>query len=126
MFDEYFEAPTEGNVAIPPHLPPIANAPNLPNLDEPMVSVSITHNAPYSGNSQSTSNEQSSHVHQGAAVDHSFEVNPSAPTNEAPFVNIFAPKTSENTETSEDQNTATSVHYRKRLNQTTFLSQNVF
>ena len=75
------------------------------------MSVSISQNAPHSDNSQSTSNDQSSHVHQGATVDHSFEENPFAPTDEVPFVNVFAPEESENSNTNEDQNTTTSVHY---------------
>ncbi|GJW44825.1 retrovirus-related pol polyprotein from transposon TNT 1-94 [Tanacetum coccineum] len=41
--------------------------------------------------SPSSSDHQSSNVHHGVAAEHSVEINPFAPADLAPFVNIFAP-----------------------------------
>ncbi|GKD40963.1 hypothetical protein Tco_1261170, partial [Tanacetum coccineum] len=54
------------------------------------ASLSIEEDAP-STSISSYSVQQSSSVHQGVAVDHTLAVNPFAPVDDVPFVNIFAP-----------------------------------
>ncbi|GJU81359.1 retrovirus-related pol polyprotein from transposon TNT 1-94 [Tanacetum coccineum] len=55
------------------------------------VSIFIDQDGPLGNHSPSSSDHQSSSVHHGVAADHSFEVNPFAPANHEPFVNVFAP-----------------------------------
>ncbi|GJZ81882.1 retrovirus-related pol polyprotein from transposon TNT 1-94 [Tanacetum coccineum] len=69
MFDEYFE-PTSVDRLVPP---------------------AHVHEDPIGSHSPLSSSHKSSSVHQGVAVDHSFEVNPFAPADHEPFVNVFAP-----------------------------------
>ena len=76
MFDEYFESPTIDTTTKAPSLPPVADARIPHSLDGPSVSVSFRQDGP------------SPLVQQGLAVDNSFEVNPFAPTDDAPFENI--------------------------------------
>ncbi|GJX53138.1 retrovirus-related pol polyprotein from transposon TNT 1-94 [Tanacetum coccineum] len=86
MFDDYFEPHTV-------HRPiPSAPAANIPvNSINPSVSISVDIDAPSSSQSPSSSDNQSSSVHHGVAAEHSFEVNPFAPADPEPFVNVFAP-----------------------------------
>ncbi|GJT48049.1 retrovirus-related pol polyprotein from transposon TNT 1-94 [Tanacetum coccineum] len=86
MFDEYFE-PTSVVCLVPPI--PAAQVPV--NHSGPSVSISLDQDAPSGSHSPSSSDHQSSSVHQGVAADHSFEVNPFAPADHEPFVNVFAP-----------------------------------
>ncbi|GKB82729.1 retrovirus-related pol polyprotein from transposon TNT 1-94, partial [Tanacetum coccineum] len=55
-----------------------------------------------SNHSPSSSDQQSSLVHHGVAADHSLEVNPFAPADNEPFVNIFAPDPSSEASSSEE------------------------
>ncbi|GJU80950.1 hypothetical protein Tco_1283315 [Tanacetum coccineum] len=56
------------------------------------------------------SNHQSSSVHHGVAVEHSFEVNPFAPADNEPFVNTFAPDPSSKASSSGEITIAESNH----------------
>ncbi|GKF33079.1 hypothetical protein Tco_0106279, partial [Tanacetum coccineum] len=86
MFDEYFETSTVDRL-VPP-----APVPQSPvNHTGPSVSIPIDQEAPSGSHSLSSSDHQSSLVHQGVAVEHSFEVNPFAADDPKPFVNVFAP-----------------------------------
>nr|GEV42009.1 hypothetical protein [Tanacetum cinerariifolium] len=81
MFDEYF-----GPSTVNQHVSP---APV--NLPCPSISISVNRDTPSEGHSPSSSNHQSSFIHHGVAGDYSFKVNPFAPADNEPFVNIFAP-----------------------------------
>nr|GEY47380.1 uncharacterized mitochondrial protein AtMg00810-like [Tanacetum cinerariifolium] len=86
MFDEYFE-PTTVNQQVTP-------APTVYIQVNPLIlsiSISVDQDAPSKGHSPSSSDHQSFSVHHGVAADQSFEVNPFAPVDNEPFVNIFAP-----------------------------------
>ncbi|GJR23167.1 retrovirus-related pol polyprotein from transposon TNT 1-94 [Tanacetum coccineum] len=86
VFDEYFET------SIIDRLVPPAPAPQVPvNPTGPSVSILIDQEAPSGSHSPSSSDHQSSLVHQGVAAEHSFEVNPFAADDPKPFVNVFAP-----------------------------------
>nr|GEV68842.1 retrovirus-related Pol polyprotein from transposon TNT 1-94 [Tanacetum cinerariifolium] len=87
MFDEYFEPPT-----IDRPIPPAPAAQVLDNPTGPSVSISVDQDAPSTSHSPSSSDPQSSSVHQGVADNNSFEVNSFAPADNNPFVNIFALK----------------------------------
>jgi hypothetical protein len=73
--------------------------------------MSLDPEAPTTSHSVTTSNAQSTSVQQVASVNNSFEVNPFAPPEYEPFVNVFAPESSDDTTSSEENNTATSIHY---------------
>ncbi|GKG53574.1 hypothetical protein Tco_0554974, partial [Tanacetum coccineum] len=83
---EYFESSTVDHL-VPPT--PVAQAPVNPI--GPLVSIPIDQEAPSGSHSPLSLDHQSSLVHQGVAVEHSFEVNPFAVTDPEPFVNVFAP-----------------------------------
>ncbi|GKB83613.1 retrovirus-related pol polyprotein from transposon TNT 1-94 [Tanacetum coccineum] len=85
MFDEYFEPPTVDHL-----VPPVPAAQVPVNPSNPSVSISADQDKPLGNHSLSASDHQSSLVHHGVAADHSFEVNPFAPANHEPFVNVFA------------------------------------
>ncbi|GJU89359.1 retrovirus-related pol polyprotein from transposon TNT 1-94 [Tanacetum coccineum] len=68
---------------------PAAQAPVNPT--GPSVSIPIDQEAPTGSHSPSTSDHQSSSVHQGVIAEHSFEANPFAAADLEPFVNVFAP-----------------------------------
>ncbi|GJV03883.1 putative ribonuclease H-like domain-containing protein [Tanacetum coccineum] len=85
MFDEYFETSTVDRL-VPPA--PAAQAPVNPT--GPSVSIPIDQEAPSGSHSPSSSDHQSSNVHHGVAAEHSVEINPFAPADLTPFVNIFA------------------------------------
>ncbi|GJS80294.1 hypothetical protein Tco_0730175 [Tanacetum coccineum] len=72
-------------------VPPVHAAQVPVNHSSPSVSISLDQDAPSGSHSPSSSDHQSSSVHQGVAADHSFEVNPFAPANHEPCVNVFAP-----------------------------------
>jgi hypothetical protein len=111
MFDENFEPQ---NVAAPeaPVIPKPAGVANVPHVNAgPSTSLSWDPEAPTISHSVTTSNVQSSSVQRVAAVDNSFEVNPFAPPDDEPFVNFFAPESSNDATSSEESNTATSIHY---------------
>ncbi|GJV88405.1 retrovirus-related pol polyprotein from transposon TNT 1-94 [Tanacetum coccineum] len=85
MFDEYFESSTVDRL-VPPA--PAAQAlvnPTGPSVSIPLIQVHPRESLP------SSSDHQSSSVHQGVAAEHSFEVNPFAAADPEPFVNVFAP-----------------------------------
>ncbi|GJX67558.1 hypothetical protein Tco_0303285 [Tanacetum coccineum] len=86
MFDEYFETSTI-DCLVPPA--PATQAPVNPI--GPSVSIPIDQEALSGSHSPSFSDNQSSLVHQGVAVEHSFEVNPFVVADPEPFVNVFAP-----------------------------------
>ncbi|GJR49828.1 retrovirus-related pol polyprotein from transposon TNT 1-94 [Tanacetum coccineum] len=83
MFDEYFE-PTFVDCLVPPAL--VAQDPV--NQSSLLISISLDQDAPSGCHSPSSSGHQSSLVHQGVVADHSFEVNPFAPADHEPFVNL--------------------------------------
>ncbi|GJW42199.1 hypothetical protein Tco_0070998 [Tanacetum coccineum] len=86
MFDEYFKPSS-----VDRHVPPAPAAQVPVNSTGPSVSISVDQDAPSGSHSPSSLDHQSSFVHHGVAAGHSFEVNPLAPANNEPFVNIFAP-----------------------------------
>ncbi|GKE25483.1 retrovirus-related pol polyprotein from transposon TNT 1-94 [Tanacetum coccineum] len=89
MFDEYFENPPAARL-VPPT--PAAQVPV--NQTGPSVSISVNLDAPLESYSPSSTDHQSSSVHIGVAAEHSVEVNPFAPADPVPFVNVFAPEPS--------------------------------
>ncbi|GJT15231.1 retrovirus-related pol polyprotein from transposon TNT 1-94 [Tanacetum coccineum] len=97
MFDEYFKPLTIDRL-VPPAL--IAQVPVNPT--GPSVSISVDQDAPSGNHSPSSSDHQSSLVHHGVAADHSLEVNLFAPTDNEPFVNIFAPDPSSEASSSKE------------------------
>ena len=106
MVDECFEPPS-GDTPVPPAI--AAHVPNDQN--GPSCSTSMAQDAPSASHSSTSSYIQSPSVHQGTAVDESFEVNPSAPPDVAPFKDTFAPESSSKASSSGDLNTSTSVSY---------------
>ncbi|GKD89200.1 hypothetical protein Tco_1364707 [Tanacetum coccineum] len=86
MFDEYFDPPNVDRL-----VPPVPAAQVPVNPSGPSVSIFVDQDAPLGNHSPSSSVHQSSLVHHGVAADHSFKVNPFAPANHEPFVNVFAP-----------------------------------
>ena len=106
MVDECFEM-SSGDTPVPP-----AIAALVPN-DQigPSCSTSMVQDAPSASNSSTPFLVQSPSVHQGTAVDESFEVNPSAPPDVAPFKDTFAPESSSKASSPGDLNTSTSVSY---------------
>ncbi|GJU30869.1 retrovirus-related pol polyprotein from transposon TNT 1-94 [Tanacetum coccineum] len=86
MFDEYFEPPTIDRL-----VPPIPAAQVLVNPSGPSVSISVDQDTLLGYHSPSSLDHQSSSLHHGVVAYHSFEVNPFAPANHKPFVNVFAP-----------------------------------
>nr|GEU71269.1 integrase, catalytic region, zinc finger, CCHC-type, peptidase aspartic, catalytic [Tanacetum cinerariifolium] len=56
----------------------------------PSVSIYVDQDAPSEGYLPSSSDHRSAFVHHGFATGHSLEVNPFAPADNEPFVNIFA------------------------------------
>ena len=106
MVDECFEMPS-GDTPVPPAI--TAHVPNDQN--GPSCSTSMAQDAPLASNSSTSSYIQSPSVHQGTAFDESFEVNPYAPPDVAPFKDTFAPESSSKASSSGDLNTSTSVSY---------------
>ncbi|GKE38210.1 retrovirus-related pol polyprotein from transposon TNT 1-94 [Tanacetum coccineum] len=112
MFDDYFEPHTVSR-PVPP-----AHATQVPvNPINPSVSISVDQDAPSGNHSPLSSDQQSSSVHHG---DHSLEVNPFAPADNEPFVNIFALDPSSKASSSEEisiaesnQSTQPHEHLRK-------------
>ncbi|GJY35279.1 hypothetical protein Tco_0420657 [Tanacetum coccineum] len=97
MFDDYFEPHTVSR-PVPP-----AHATQVPvNPINPSVSISVDQDAPSGNHSPLSSDQQSSSVHHDVAVDHSLEVNPFAPADNEPFVNIFALDSSSKASSSEE------------------------
>nr|GEU35598.1 hypothetical protein [Tanacetum cinerariifolium] len=74
----------------------------LDNPTGPSVSISVNQDAPSTSHAPSSLDPQSSFVHQGVADNKSFEVNPFAPANNIPFVNIFTLESSSKASSSED------------------------
>ncbi|GKC27941.1 hypothetical protein Tco_1035235 [Tanacetum coccineum] len=89
MFDEYFENPPAARL-VPPT--PAAQVPV--NQTGPSVSISVNPDAPLESYSPSSTDHQSSSVHIGVVAEHFIEVNPFAPADLEPFVNVFAPEPS--------------------------------
>ncbi|GJT13919.1 retrovirus-related pol polyprotein from transposon TNT 1-94 [Tanacetum coccineum] len=94
MCDEYFEHPPATRLVPPAHAAQVLAAPVLINQTVPSVSISVNTDAPLEIYSPSSSDHQSSSVHIGVAADQSIEVNPCAPADPEPFVNVFAPEPS--------------------------------
>ena len=106
MVDECFET-SSGDT---PVLPAIAVL--VPNdQNGPSCSTLMAQDAPSASHSSTSSFIQSPSVHQGTAVDESFEANPSAPSDVAPFKDTFAPESSSKASYSGDLSTSTSVSY---------------
>ncbi|GJY58548.1 hypothetical protein Tco_0458440 [Tanacetum coccineum] len=97
MFDEYFESSTVDR-RVPPAL--AAQAPVNPT--GPSASIPIDQEAPSRSHSPSSSDHQSSSVNISVAAEQSIEVNPFAPTDPEPFVNVFAPEPSSEASSSGD------------------------
>nr|GEV25461.1 hypothetical protein [Tanacetum cinerariifolium] len=97
MFDEYFEPPT-----VDQPIPPAPIAQVLDNPTGPSVSISVDQDAPSTSHLPSSSDPQSSSVHQDVADINSFRLNPFAPTDNDHFVNIFASKPGSKASSSED------------------------
>nr|GEV50018.1 integrase, catalytic region, zinc finger, CCHC-type, peptidase aspartic, catalytic [Tanacetum cinerariifolium] len=93
MFDKYFE-PSIVDRQVPP-APSVYIPVNLPC---PSISIFVDHDASSEGHSPSSLDHQSSSVHHGVAADHSLGVNPFAPADNEPFVNIFSPDLSSTTD----------------------------
>ena len=90
MFNEHFETPTDDKTT-----PSVATTPVPNNSSGLSVSTLIDQKAQSASHSPSSSNLQSPSVHQGTAVDNSFEVNSfPPPPNDVPFYNIFGSETS--------------------------------
>ncbi|GKA63056.1 hypothetical protein Tco_0762575, partial [Tanacetum coccineum] len=106
MFDDYFEPYTVGRP-----VPPAPAAQVLVNPIDLSVSILVDQDAPSGNHSPSSSNQQSSLVHHGVAADHSLEVNPFAPADNEPFVNIFAPDPSSEASSSEEISIAESNQF---------------
>ncbi|GJW83861.1 retrovirus-related pol polyprotein from transposon TNT 1-94 [Tanacetum coccineum] len=85
MFYEYFENPHTARL-----VPPTLAVQVLVNQTGPSVSISVNPDAPLESYSPSSTDHQSSSVHIGVAAEHFVEVNPFAPANPEPFVNVFA------------------------------------
>nr|GEU58445.1 hypothetical protein [Tanacetum cinerariifolium] len=103
MFDEYFE-PSSVDQQVPP-----ATAVRIPvNPLFLSVSISVDQDAPSEGLSPSSLDHQSSSIQHGVAADHSLEVNPFAPTDNEPFVNIFAPNPTSEVSSSRETSIANS------------------
>ncbi|GJW32215.1 retrovirus-related pol polyprotein from transposon TNT 1-94 [Tanacetum coccineum] len=99
LFDEYFDTPPVSQPVPPaPAVHDLVFQPAPPALADHVpvfptgtpASFSIEEDAPLTSIS-SSSIHQSPSVHQGVAVDHTLAVNPFAPVDDVPFVNIFAP-----------------------------------
>ncbi|GJX67786.1 copia protein [Tanacetum coccineum] len=83
----------------------------LVNPTGPSVSIPIDQEAPSGSHSPSSSDHQSSNVHHGVAAEHSVEINPFAPADLAPFVNIFAPDPSSEASSSGEISIAEPNHF---------------
>ena len=106
MIGECFEPPN-GDTPVPP-----ATAAHVINdQNGPSCSISMAQDAPSASHSSTSSYIQSPFVHQGTAVDESFEVNPFAPPDVAPVKDTFAPESSSQASSSGDLITSTSVSY---------------
>ena len=106
MVDECFEMPS-GDTSVPP-----AIAVLVPNdQNGPSCSTSMTQDAPSASHSSTSSCIQSPSIHQGTAVDESFEVNPSPPPDVALFKDTVASESSSKASSSRDLNTSTLVSY---------------
>ncbi|GJW60675.1 retrovirus-related pol polyprotein from transposon TNT 1-94 [Tanacetum coccineum] len=90
MFDEYFETPIGDH-----QMPYVLAAPTPAIPTGPSISISFDHDAPLGSHSPSSLAHQSSSVHHGVAIEHSFEVNMFAATEHEPFVNIYKVKLDE-------------------------------
>ena len=106
MVDDCFEPPS-GDTPVQPAI--AAHVPN--DLNGPSCPTSMAQDAPSASQLSTSSFIQSPSVHQGTAVDESFEVNPSAPPDVAPFKDAFAPESSSKASSSGDLNSSTSVSY---------------
>nr|GEW67751.1 hypothetical protein [Tanacetum cinerariifolium] len=83
------------------------------------VSISVDQDAPLEGHLPSSLDHQSSSIHHDVAANHSFKVNPFAPADNEPFVNIFAPGPSSEVSSSgeiliADSNQSTQPHEHLR------------
>ena len=109
MFDEYFEPQQMNAPEATMVQPPDGVVNDQDDNNGPSTSLSWDSEAPAISQSVSTSNVQPSLAHRAANVDNSSEVNPFAPPDNEPFVNIFAPEPSNDVTSSDESNTATSV-----------------
>ncbi|GJW03058.1 retrovirus-related pol polyprotein from transposon TNT 1-94 [Tanacetum coccineum] len=77
-----------------PYVPPTNKELKIlfqPMFDEYFETSMVDRLAPSGSHSLSSSDHQSSSVHQGVAAEHLFEVNPFTAADPEPFVNVFAP-----------------------------------
>ncbi|GKF23122.1 hypothetical protein Tco_0075444 [Tanacetum coccineum] len=110
MFDEYFEHPPATRLVPPAPAAQVPAAPVLVNQTGPSVSISVNMDAPLEIYSPSSLDYQSSFVHIGVAAEQSIEVNPFAPADPEPFVNVFAPEPSSEASSSGDISIAEPNH----------------
>ncbi|GKC02633.1 retrovirus-related pol polyprotein from transposon TNT 1-94, partial [Tanacetum coccineum] len=110
MFDEYFEHPPATRLVPPAPAAQVPAAPVPVNQTGPSVSISVNTDAPLEIYSPSSSDHQSSSVHIGVAAEQSIEVNPFAPADPEPFVNVFAPEPSSEASSSGDISIAEPNH----------------
>ncbi|GJX67341.1 retrovirus-related pol polyprotein from transposon TNT 1-94, partial [Tanacetum coccineum] len=107
MFDEYFKTSTVDRL-----VPPTLIAQDPVNPTGLSVFIPIDQEAPSGSHSPSSSDHQSSLVHQGVAAEHLFEVNPFAVADPEPFVNV-APD--HNSKASSSGNPSRPVSTQKQL-----------
>ncbi|GJR60356.1 retrovirus-related pol polyprotein from transposon TNT 1-94 [Tanacetum coccineum] len=101
------------SLGLVPNPPPTAQVPAAPvpvNQTGPSVSISVNTDAPLEIYSPSSSDHQSSSVHIGVVAEQSIEVNPFAPVDLEPFVNVFAPEPSSEASSSGDISIAEPNH----------------
>ncbi|GJR79598.1 retrovirus-related pol polyprotein from transposon TNT 1-94 [Tanacetum coccineum] len=110
MFDEYFKHPPATRLVPPAPAAQVPAAPVPVNQTGPSVSISVNTDAPLEIYSPSSSDHQSSSVHIGVAAEQSIEVNPFAPADPEPFVNVFAPEPSSEASSSRDISIAEPNH----------------
>nr|GEX37736.1 hypothetical protein [Tanacetum cinerariifolium] len=106
MFDEYLESP---RVERP--VSPALTVPIPVNLTSSPSSTTIDQDAPSPSHSLSSSTIQSPNSHQGVTARSTIiEVNPFAPVDNDPFVNVFALEPSSEASSFEDVRSAESTH----------------
>ncbi|GJV55288.1 hypothetical protein Tco_1456293 [Tanacetum coccineum] len=111
MFDEYLEPPrVERPVSPAPAVQVPVNSTGTPS------STTIDQDAPSPSHSPSSSAIQSPSLHQGVADESTFmEENPFAPTNNDPFINLFAPEPRSEASSSRDLSSTESPYVSQTL-----------
>ncbi|GKE79275.1 hypothetical protein Tco_1545395, partial [Tanacetum coccineum] len=110
MFDEYFEHPPATRLVLPAPAAQVPAALVPVNQTGPPVSISVNTDVPLEIYSPSSLDHQSSSVHIGVATEQSIEVNPFAPPDPEPCVNVFAPEPTSKASSSKDISIAEPNH----------------